>query len=48
VRGQKDSIQSWEEIEDKLKEKYLFESYRHCLLDKLHNIRQVVCQFSIT
>ena len=33
------SVDSWEEIKQKLKEKYLHDSDKHRLLDKLHNIR---------
>ena len=36
----KNPIQSWEEMKDKFKGKYLIESYRQRLLDKLHNFRQ--------
>ena len=32
--------ESWEEMKEKLKEKYLLEYYRNCLLDQLHNFRQ--------
>ena len=27
-------------MKHKLKEKYIPDSYKHCLLDKLHNLRQ--------
>jgi len=33
-------IESWEEMKEKLEEKYLPEYYRNHLLDKLHNLRQ--------
>ena len=32
-------IESWEEMKQKFKEKYLSDSYTHRLLDKLHNFR---------
>jgi len=32
-------IESWEEMKEKLKEKYLPEYYRNRLLDQLHNLR---------
>ena len=34
------SVESWEKMKQKLKEKYLPDSYKHCLLDKLHSLRQ--------
>jgi len=33
-------IESWEEIKEKLKEKYFLEYCKNSLLDKLHNLRQ--------
>ena len=32
-------IESWEEMKQKLKEKYLPDSYKHRLRDKLHDLR---------
>jgi len=33
-------IEIWEETKNKLKEKYFSNSYKHCLLDELHHLRQ--------
>ena len=33
-------IESWKEIKEKLKKKYLFEYYTNRLLDQLHNLYQ--------
>ena len=33
-------MESWEEMKQKLKEKYLPGSYKHSLLDKLHRLHQ--------
>ena len=33
-------METWEEMKNKLKEKYFLDSYRHHLLDELHRIRQ--------
>ena len=34
----KNPIKSWEEMKDKLKEKYLYEFYRNHLQDELHDL----------
>jgi len=34
------TVESWEEIKDKLKEKYLPEFYRNHFLHELHNLGQ--------
>ena len=39
-RLHKNLIESWKEMKDRLKEKYLSEFYRRHLLDELHNLRQ--------
>ena len=33
-------MESWEEIKQKVKKKYLPDFYKHRLLDKLHSLRQ--------
>ena len=33
-------IETWDEMKDKLKEKYFLELYRYRLLDELHRLRQ--------
>jgi len=34
------TLESWEELKEKLTEKYLPKYYRNNLLDQLHNLRQ--------
>ena len=34
------SIESWEEMKQKLKENYFLDSYKQHLLNKLHSLRQ--------
>jgi len=42
------AMESWEEMKENLKEKYLLEYYKNRLLDQLYNLFRMICQFKIT